>query len=73
MSCRVDDTHLGALLERLGTAGITGLVSRPPTLEELFLGYYGDAGEAAHAGAGGGAQAAGDTDATRVRGGEEPG
>jgi len=40
--CRADAAHLGALLDRLGTAGITDLVSRPPTLEELFLGYYGD-------------------------------
>jgi ABC-2 type transport system ATP-binding protein len=43
VSCRVDGAHLGALLDRLGAAGITSLVSQPPTLEELFLGYYGDA------------------------------
>ena len=39
--CRVEDAHLGELLTRLGTAGIAGLESRPPTLEELFLRYYG--------------------------------
>jgi ABC-2 type transport system ATP-binding protein len=40
--CSVPTTALGELLIRLGHAGITSLVSQPPTLEQLFLRHYGD-------------------------------
>lgn len=40
--CLVPTPALGALLARLGTAGIASLVSQPPTLEQLFLRHYGD-------------------------------
>ncbi len=33
------------LLNRLGGGGVRSLVSQPPTLEELFLRYYGDAAD----------------------------
>ncbi len=38
----VDDSHLGAAVSALAEAGVRSLVSRPPTLEELFLRHYGD-------------------------------
>jgi ABC-2 type transport system ATP-binding protein len=38
----VDSEHLGEVVRRLGELGVTSLVSRPPTLEELFLRHYGD-------------------------------
>jgi ABC-2 type transport system ATP-binding protein len=40
--CQVDSAQLDALLRRLTHAGVRTLVSRPPTLEELFLRHYGD-------------------------------
>jgi ABC-2 type transport system ATP-binding protein len=40
--CQVDAAQLDALLRRLTHAGVVSLVSRPPTLEELFLRHYGD-------------------------------
>jgi ABC-2 type transport system ATP-binding protein len=40
--CEVDTARLGPVLERLTAAGVLSLVSRPPTLEELFLRHYGD-------------------------------
>jgi ABC-2 type transport system ATP-binding protein len=40
--CEVDTDHLDALLRRLTDAGVRGLVSQPPTLEELFLRHYQD-------------------------------
>ncbi|HEY6796718.1 MAG TPA: ABC transporter ATP-binding protein [Kineosporiaceae bacterium] len=40
--CEVDTEHLESLLRRLTDAGIRSLVSRPPTLEELFLRHYSD-------------------------------
>jgi ABC-2 type transport system ATP-binding protein len=45
--CEVDSGQLDEVLGRLVTAGVRSLVSRPPTLEELFLRQYGsgDAGE----------------------------
>jgi ABC-2 type transport system ATP-binding protein len=43
LRCQVETAHLGDLLSLLGTAGIRSLVSQPPTLEELFLRFYGDA------------------------------
>jgi ABC-2 type transport system ATP-binding protein len=38
----VDSHRLGAVLEHVAGFGISSLVSRPPTLEELFLREYGD-------------------------------
>jgi ABC-2 type transport system ATP-binding protein len=38
----VDTDQLPAVLERLAAAGADSLVSRPPSLEELFLRQYGD-------------------------------
>jgi ABC-2 type transport system ATP-binding protein len=43
LHCKVEPGHLSELLNRLGAAGVRSLVSQPPTLEELFLGYYGGA------------------------------
>jgi ABC-2 type transport system ATP-binding protein len=40
--CEVDTAQLNPVLERLTAAGVLSLVSRPPTLEELFLRHYGD-------------------------------
>ncbi|HEY6745877.1 MAG TPA: ABC transporter ATP-binding protein [Mycobacteriales bacterium] len=42
LHCEVDTARLGPVLERLTAAGVLSLVSRPPTLEELFLRHYGD-------------------------------
>jgi ABC-2 type transport system ATP-binding protein len=39
---RVDPGQLQATLEKLVQVGVTSLVSRPPTLEELFLRHYED-------------------------------
>lgn len=36
----VDPAALGAALGRLSSAGVRSLISRPPTLEELFLRHY---------------------------------
>jgi polyether ionophore transport system ATP-binding protein len=38
----VDSSELGDVVGRLAHAGLRSLVSRPPTLEELFLREYGD-------------------------------
>ena len=38
----VDGSALDAALRHLSTFGVHSLVSRPPTLEELFLRHYGD-------------------------------
>jgi ABC-2 type transport system ATP-binding protein len=38
--CEVETARLQALLELLTRAGVRSLVSRPPTLEELFLRHY---------------------------------
>ncbi|MEU8868058.1 ABC transporter ATP-binding protein [Streptomyces umbrinus] len=38
----VDTAHLDDTVRRLSGFGIRGLISRPPTLEELFLRHYGD-------------------------------
>jgi len=40
--CEVDTARLGPVLGRLAAAGVRSLISRPPTLEELFLRHYGD-------------------------------
>jgi ABC-2 type transport system ATP-binding protein len=42
LHCRVETAHLSELMNRLAAVGIRSLVSRPPTLEELFLRYYGE-------------------------------
>ena len=38
----VDTAQLDGAMQRLGGLGVRSLVSRPPTLEELFLRHYGD-------------------------------
>jgi polyether ionophore transport system ATP-binding protein len=38
--CQVDSDELGGMLRRLTDLGVRNLVSRPPTLEELFLRHY---------------------------------
>ena len=38
----VDGSALDAAIRHISTFGIHSLVSRPPTLEELFLRHYGD-------------------------------
>jgi ABC-2 type transport system ATP-binding protein len=40
VSFDVDDAALNDVLRRLTDAGVRGLVSQPPTLEELFLRHY---------------------------------
>jgi len=40
--CQVDGAHLDALVRALAGAGVHSLVSRPPTLEQLFLQHYSD-------------------------------
>jgi polyether ionophore transport system ATP-binding protein len=42
--CQVDSEALDEVLRLLSAAGVRSLVSRPPTLEELFLRHYGPAG-----------------------------
>lgn len=37
-----DATHLGAVLDALASAGVTGITAAPPSLEELFLRHYSD-------------------------------
>jgi polyether ionophore transport system ATP-binding protein len=39
--CQVDSEAMDEVLRRLATAGVRSLISRPPTLEELFLRHYG--------------------------------
>ncbi|NUR63567.1 MAG: ABC transporter ATP-binding protein [Catenulispora sp.] len=46
ISCQVDTDHLDGLLKALTTVGVRTLVSRPPTLEELFLRHYEPEGAA---------------------------
>lgn len=52
LRCRVDAAYLTGLLGALAAIGVSSLVSQPPTLEELFLRYYG--GSAPGEGRGGG-------------------
>lgn len=40
--CEVETAHLDDVLRRLTEAGVRSLLSRPPTLEELFLRHYSD-------------------------------
>jgi ABC-2 type transport system ATP-binding protein len=42
VSFEVETARLGDVLARLATAGVRSLISRPPTLEELFLRHYRD-------------------------------
>ncbi|MFD1932935.1 MULTISPECIES: ABC transporter ATP-binding protein [Nonomuraea] len=39
---QVDDEDLDKVMRRLAEAGITGLVSRPPSLEDLFMRHYSE-------------------------------
>jgi polyether ionophore transport system ATP-binding protein len=39
--CQVDGEAIDEVLRLLATAGVRSLISRPPTLEELFLRHYG--------------------------------
>jgi len=41
LTCHVDPDALDGLLRRLVAVGIESLTSQPPSLEELFLRYYG--------------------------------
>ncbi|MDN5750739.1 MAG: ABC transporter ATP-binding protein [Pseudonocardia sp.] len=47
VACRVDAEHLDGLLRALVGSGVRSLISRPPSLEELFLAHYRQAGEPA--------------------------
>ncbi|MBJ8343618.1 ABC transporter ATP-binding protein [Antrihabitans sp. YC2-6] len=40
LHCQVESAGLGELIRVLGDAGVRSLVSKPPTLEELFLRHY---------------------------------
>jgi len=42
--CQVDAPALDHVLRRLTDVGVRSLTCQPPTLEELFLRYYSDAG-----------------------------
>ncbi|NYI07860.1 ABC transporter ATP-binding protein [Allostreptomyces psammosilenae] len=42
IQCEVDDDRLDPVLRALTGSGVRSLVSRPPTLEELFLRHYED-------------------------------
>jgi ABC-2 type transport system ATP-binding protein len=42
--CQVDSEAMDEVLRLLAAAGVRSLISRPPTLEELFLRHYGPAG-----------------------------
>ena len=47
LHAEVDSAGLGEFIRAVGQAGVRSLVSRPPTLEDLFLRHYGT--EAVHA------------------------
>ena len=42
VSCEVDSDQLDGVLRRFADAGVRGLTSSPPTLEQLFLRHYTD-------------------------------
>ncbi|TQL76582.1 ABC-2 type transport system ATP-binding protein [Stackebrandtia endophytica] len=42
IACEVDTAHLNDVLTALVAAGVTSLISQPPTLEELFMRHYSD-------------------------------
>ena len=46
ISAHVDPSGLGPLMQALTAAGLRSLISHPPSLEELFLRHYGQAGGA---------------------------
>ncbi|MCA2250512.1 ABC transporter ATP-binding protein [Mycobacterium intracellulare] len=46
LRAQVDSESLGELIRVLGDAGVSSLVSQPPTLEELFLRHYDTSGDA---------------------------
>jgi ABC-2 type transport system ATP-binding protein len=72
LHCEFDAGHLDELLRRLVAVGVRNLVSRPPTLEELFLRHYAAAPPAEAAGpAAAGADAAGPGGAARAGGGAD--
>jgi ABC-2 type transport system ATP-binding protein len=50
LRAQVDSESLGELIRVLGDAGVSSLVSQPPTLEELFLRHYGTDGQEARSG-----------------------
>ncbi|MEU9715481.1 ABC transporter ATP-binding protein [Streptomyces sp. NPDC047976] len=50
VTAQVDQEHLGSFLRVLSETGVRSLVSRPPTLEELFLRHYRPEAEQAPAG-----------------------
>jgi ABC-2 type transport system ATP-binding protein len=50
--CQIDADHLDGAMRRLAEGGVRTLVSRPPTLEELFLRHYSDDLAGTTAGAG---------------------
>ncbi|WP_331733173.1 ABC transporter ATP-binding protein [Streptomyces sp. NBC_01276] len=52
VTAQVDAEHLGTLLRALSESGVRSLVSRPPTLEELFLRHYRPTAEPEPAGHG---------------------
>jgi ABC-2 type transport system ATP-binding protein len=43
VTAHVEQRGMDALMQALSASGIRSLVSRPPTLEELFLRHYGPA------------------------------
>ena len=43
LHAQVDSASLPELMQALGQAGVRSLVSKPPTLEDLFLRHYGTA------------------------------
>jgi ABC-2 type transport system ATP-binding protein len=38
----VDTDRLGDVISKIASLGIRNLVSRPPTLEQLFMRHYGE-------------------------------
>ncbi len=51
---QMESDNLHEVMSHLAQFGFKALVSKPPTLEELFMHHYGDIPEAARAGRGGG-------------------
>jgi ABC-2 type transport system ATP-binding protein len=58
--CEVDADHLDGAMRHLAAAGVRSLVSRPPTLEQLFLRHYSDELAAANGNGNGNGRANGD-------------
>ena len=53
LRAQVDSESLGELIRVLGDAGVSSLISQPPTLEELFLRHYDTSGDTSGAASGG--------------------